>query len=137
MVDEAIKAVSETKISANAILLASSGSAITYGTLTVSYIDLILGFAGFLLSVFSYHYEYSHSTEEKSKHQIFSEMFKHLIFGTFAFPAMYSFMLLKFNFSFSINIFVAVVVSYSIMKFVSVGVSGSLNVLSAWLGGKK
>jgi len=136
MVDEAIKVVSETKISASGILLASSGSAMTYGALTVSYQDLVLGFAGFLLSVFSYYYEYSHSTEEKNRHQVFSEMFKHLIFGTFAFPAMYSFMLLKFHFSFSINIFVAVVVSYSIMKFVSVGVSGSVALIRTWLGNK-
>lgn len=137
MIDEAIKGISETKISASGVLLASSGSAMTYGTLMVSYQDLVLGFAGFLLSVFSYYYEYSHSTEEKSKHQIVSEMIKHLVFGTFAFPAMYSFMLLKFDFSFSINIFISVVTSYSVMKFVSVGVSGSLSLLRVWLGGNK
>jgi hypothetical protein len=136
MVSEAIKSISEAKISGSGMLLASSGSVMTYGAITVSYQDLILGFAGFLLSVFSFYYEYHHTTEEKSKHQVLSEMFRHLIFGTFAFPAVYSFMLLKFSLSFSINIFIAVVVSYSIMKFVGIGVSGGLAFLRTWLGGK-
>jgi len=136
MVGDVIKSVSETKISASGIILATSGSAMTYGALTVSYLDLILGFAGFLLSVFSFYYEYSHTQEERNKHQILSEMFRHLIFGTFAFPAAYSFMVLKFQLSFSINIFIAVVVSYSIMKFVGVGISGALAFLKIWLGGR-
>ena len=136
MIDEAIKSISESKISGSGVLLATSGSAMTYGAITVSYQDLILGFAGFLLSVFSFYYDYHHTTEEKNKHKILSEMVRHLIFGTFAFPAMYSFMLLKFHLSFSINIFIAVVVSYSIMKFVGVGVSGGLAFLKTWIGGK-
>ena len=137
MIDEAIKSISEAKISGSGVLLAASGSAMTYGAITVSYQDLILGFAGFLLSVFSFYYEYYHTTEEeKNKHQVLSEMFRHLIFGTFAFPAMYSLMVLKFQLSFSINIFIAVVVSYSIMKFVSVAVSGGLALLKTWLGNK-
>ena len=136
MIDEAIKSISEAKISGSGVLLATSSSAMTYGAITVSYQDLILGFAGFLLSVFSFYYEYHHASEEKNRHQVLSEMFRHLIFGTFAFPAAYSFMLLKFNLSFSINIFIAVVISYSIMKFVAVGVNGGLAFLSRWIGSK-
>lgn len=134
MLDEAIKSLSEAKISGSSILLIGSSSAMTYGAITVSYEDIILGFAGFLLSVFSFYYEYSHAKEEKTKHQIISEMFRHLLFGTFAFPAVYSFMLLRFHLSFSIDIFISVVVSYSIMKFVAVGVNGALEFLKKWAG---
>ncbi|SFV63562.1 hypothetical protein MNB_SV-14-1028 [hydrothermal vent metagenome] len=136
MLDETIKSIADTKISASGILLTGSSATLTYGVMTVSYQDLILGFAGFLLSVFSFYYAYTHETEEKNRHQILSEMFRHLIFGTFAFPAMYSFMVLKFNLSFSINIFIAVVISYSIMRFVDVGLSGALAFLKAWLKDK-
>ena len=136
MLDEAIKGISEAKISGSSVLLIGSSSAMTYGAITVSYQDIILGFAGFLLSVFSFYYEYTHTKEIKNKHQIISEMFRHLIFGTFAFPAVYSYMLLKYHLSFSIDIFISVVISYSIMKFVAVGVGGAVAFLKTWLGGK-
>ena len=136
MLDEAIKGISEAKISGSSVLLIGSSSAMTYGAITVSYQDIILGFAGFLLSVFSFYYEYTHTQEMKNKHQIISEMFRHLIFGTFAFPAVYSYMLLKYHLSFSIDIFISVVVSYSIMKFVAVGVGGAVAFLKTWLGAK-
>lgn len=137
MIDEAIKGISEAKISGSGILLASSGSAMTYGVITLSYLDLILGFAGFMLSVFSFHYEYHHAKEKKTRGQVVSEAIRHLIFGTFAFPAAYSFMFLKFELSFAINVFVAVVASYSVMKLVSVGVDGAIAFIKAWFGGKK
>ena len=136
MVGEVIKSVSETKISASSIMLATSGSAMTYGALTVSYLDLILGFAGFLISVFSFYYEYAHSQEEKTKHQVLSEAIKHFIFGTFAFPAMYSFLVIHESYSFSINIFLSVVVSYSIMRFVGVGVTGAIEFVQRFIGAK-
>ena len=136
MISDVIKGVSETKISASGIILATSGSAMTYGAFTVSYLDLILGFAGFLISIFSFYYEYAHSEEEKTKHQIVSEAIKHFIFGTFAFPAMYSFLVIHESYSFSINIFISVVVSYSIMRFIGVGITGAIEILQKFLGAK-
>lgn len=138
MLDAAIKTVGEAKLSGSGVLLAGSGSLMTYGVVTVSYMDLILGFAGFLIAVFSFHYEYHHSKEKKTRGQVVSEAIRHLIFGTLAFPAAYSGMILYFELSFAINIFISVVVSYSVMRFVSVGIDGGLSVLRWWFtrGGK-
>jgi hypothetical protein len=136
MIRETIRGLGEAKVSLSGVILATSGSAMTYGALTVSYFDIILGFAGFLLSVFSFYYQYSHNTEPQTKHQVLSSMIRHFIFGTFAFPAVFSFMILKFTFPFSINIFASVVISFSIMEFVSVGMGGALAFLSRWIGRK-
>jgi hypothetical protein len=136
MLEEAIKGISEAKISGSGVLLATSGSAMTYGALTVSYYDIILGFAGFLLSVFSFYYQYTHNREPRTKHQIISEAIRHFIFGTFAFPAVFGFMVMQFSFPFSINIFISVVLSFSAMEFISVGLSGALTFLSRWIGRK-
>jgi hypothetical protein len=134
MIKDTIQNISEAKISASGLMLATSGSAMTYGALTVSYLDIILGFAGFLLSVFSFYYEYTHNDEPKTKHQILSEAIRHFLFGTFAFPAIFSFLLIKFSFPFSINIFISVVVSYSVMSFIAVGLAGALEMLKKFIG---
>ena len=63
MLNETVKGLSEAKISGSSVLLIGSSSAMTYGAITVSYQDIILGFAGFLLSVFSFYYEYTHTEE--------------------------------------------------------------------------
>ena len=113
-----IQTVAENNISLKGLMLSGSGTMFTFGAFNFSYESVFLGVAGFMVAVMSFYYDYTHTTVQKNKHELFSEALRHLLFGTFAFPAVYAYLQSSFSFPLEMVVFLSVVVSYSVMVFI-------------------
>ena len=113
-----IEVVAENNISLKGLVLSGSGTMFTFGAYHLSYETIFLALAGFMVSVMSFYYDFTHSVDEKTKGQLASEAMRHLIFGTFAFPAVYAQLERAYDFPVEMEIFISIVISYSVMIFI-------------------
>jgi hypothetical protein len=124
-----IQNVIEQNISAKAVSVAS-------GFVSVGFLDmndkaLFLGIIGFIISVFSFLYEYTHKKNKATTGETVSELFKYIIYGTVAFPATYSY-LQSYIDKEELIVAISVLASYHSVYFLDLLVDKAKVILQKW-----
>ena len=125
------KNIIQTIVEQKGNILAGSGTMFSFGAYTLSYETVILSLAGFIVAIFSFHYDFTHSEKKKSVGALVSEAVRHLLFGTLAFPAVYKQIQDYSDLQLQMVIFLSVVISYSVMIFIPFIIEGTKSLISA------
>lgn len=126
-----IKEIIDTNLTVKAMTLTGSSGMMSLWFFDITEKTLGLGVLGFIISVFSFLHDYSHSDKNKSYMEIFTEMGKYIIFGVFAFPASYDF-LSRYIQEPTILVMGGVFTSFFIVTFLDVAVSRGKEFISNW-----